>query len=76
MSKNAGVRTAFEVPYKETFLDETGNAKLLNFFPKYVQIRDTLLQPALDLVWNGQAQAKDVINKALADKINAELQKK
>jgi multiple sugar transport system substrate-binding protein len=76
MSKNAGVRAAFEVPYKDTFLDETGHAKLLNFFPKYVQIRDTLLQPALDLVWNGQAQAKAVINQALADKINAELSKK
>ncbi|MER3556136.1 MAG: sugar ABC transporter substrate-binding protein [Meiothermus sp.] len=76
MSKNPTVRAAFDVPFAEVFLNETANAKLLYFFPKYVQIRDTLLQPALDLVWNGQAQAKDVINQALADKINAVLQQK
>ncbi|MCL6568060.1 MAG: sugar ABC transporter substrate-binding protein [Meiothermus silvanus] len=76
MSKNPAVRAAFNVPFKEVFLDETANAKLLYFFPKYVRIRDTLLQPALDLVWNGQAQAKDVINQALADKINAVLREK
>jgi len=76
MSKNSMVRSSFTVPFKDVFLNETANAKLLNFFPKYVQIRDTLLQPALDLVWNGQAQAKDVINQALADKINAVLGQK
>lgn len=75
MSKNTTVRKAFEVPFNDVFLDETDNAKLGNFFPSWVRIRDTLVQPVLDQVFNGQAQAKDVIPQ-LTDKVNAELQKK
>lgn len=75
MNRNERVAAAFTAPFKSVFLRETDNAKLLPTFPGYVRIRDTLLNPALDLVWNGEADAKTAIGR-IVEPANALLKQK
>ncbi|KKC37426.1 hypothetical protein WH87_12945 [Devosia epidermidihirudinis] len=64
---NAAVKAAFKAPFADVFLSEAANGKLNASFPKYVDITNLYLQPALDLVWNGEATAKDAIGGIVAD---------
>lgn len=72
MNKNASVRAAFDVPYKDVFLEESNLPGVNPNFPAYVQITNTLLQPALDTVFSGQKSAKDAIG-GIVDKVDAML---
>lgn len=63
MNKSQVVEAAFSAPFKSVFLRETDNAQVLPTFPGYVRIRDTLLNPALDLIWNGEQDAKTAIGR-------------
>ena len=41
-------------------------------FPKYVDITNKLIQPALDKVWNGESTAADALG-GIKDQVNAAL---
>lgn len=72
MTGNPKVVAAFKAPYAEVFLSETKNGDVLPQFPKYVDILNTYIQPALDKVWTGEATAADALG-AVKDQVNAAL---
>ncbi len=72
MTGNAKVQQAFAAPFADVFLSETANGQLLSQFPLYVDIFNLYLQPALDLVWNGEADAATAIS-AIAGPVNERL---
>ncbi len=72
MNKNPSVRAAFTVPFKDVFLQESELPGVNPNFPAYVQITNTLLQPALDTVFSGQKSAKDALG-AIVDQVNTQL---
>jgi multiple sugar transport system substrate-binding protein len=74
MTGNPEVRAAFKAPYADIFLSESENGQVDPQFPTYVNITNLYLQPALDLVWNGESTAADALG-AIKDKVDAELAK-
>lgn len=70
MVKNPAVQAAFNVPFKQVFLEESNLPGVAPSFPAYVQITNTLLQPALDTVFSGQKTAQDAIG-AIVNQVNA-----
>jgi multiple sugar transport system substrate-binding protein len=75
MTGNPKVVAAFRAPYAEVFLSETRNGDVLPQFPKYVDILNNYIQPALDKVWTGEGTAADALG-AVKDQVNAELEAK
>lgn len=67
MVANKTVTAAFTVPYKDIFLAESNRKGVYPNFAKYVEISNTLLNPALDTVWNGESTAQTALNKIAAD---------
>jgi multiple sugar transport system substrate-binding protein len=74
MTGNPDVRAAFKAPYADIFLSESENGQVDPQFPTYVNITNLYLQPALDLVWNGESTAADALG-GIKDKVDAELAK-
>ena len=72
MIGNADVKAAFKAPFADVFFSETEVGKVFPQFPKYVDITNNDIQPALDRVWNGEATASDSLG-AIKDQVNAEL---
>ena len=72
MIGNADVKASFKAPFADVFLSETEAGKVFPQFPKYVDITNKLIQPALDKVWNGEATAADALG-AIKDQANAAL---
>ena len=72
MIGNADVKASFKAPFADVFLSETALGKVFPQFPKYVDITNKDIQPALDKVWNGEATAADALG-AIKDQVNAEL---
>lgn len=68
------VRAAFKAPFADVFLDESKDGKLFPQFAGYVDITNLYIQPALDLVWTGEATAQDAISGIAAD-VQARLNK-
>ncbi|WDR06823.1 sugar ABC transporter substrate-binding protein [Devosia rhodophyticola] len=62
MVGNANVRAAFQAPFGDIFLDESKNGRNYPNFPGYVDITNLYIQPALDLVWSGEEDAKTAIS--------------
>ena len=69
---NAEVKASFKAPFADVFLSETALGKVFPQFPKYVDITNKYIQPALDGVWSGEATAADALG-AVKDQVNAEL---
>lgn len=67
MVGNEAVRAAFKAPYADIFLAESEYGKLFPQFAGYVDITNLYIQPALDLVWTGEAKAADAISGIAAD---------
>lgn len=67
MIGNDAVRAAFQAPFADVFLTESENGKLFPQFSGYVDITNLYIQPALDLVWTGEASAEDAISGIAAD---------
>lgn len=67
MVANKTVTAAFTVPYKDIFLAESNRKGVYPNFAKYVEISNTLLNPALDTVWNGESTAQAALNKIAAE---------
>ncbi len=74
MNLNPVARAAFTVPYKDVFLSESAAGGVYPNFPQYVQITNTVLQPALDLVFSGEKTAQQALG-AVATQVNALLPK-
>jgi len=74
MTGNPDVRAAFKAPYADIFLSESENGQVDPQFPTYVNITNLYLQPALDLVWNGESTAADALG-GIKDKVDADLAK-
>src|SRR3569833_1079424 len=55
MIGNADVKASFKAPFADVFLSETALGKVFPQFPKYVDITNKDIQPALDKVWNGES---------------------
>lgn len=75
MYKNPQVAAAFDVPGKNVFLSETNQACFCAGTPQfagYPKIADTLINPALDLVWTGEETAKQAITP-IVPKVDAEI---
>lgn len=72
MTGNAQVQQAFTAPFGDVFLSETANGQILSQFPAYVDVSNLFIQPALDLVWNGEQDAATAIG-AIAEQVNARL---
>jgi len=72
MIGNADVKASFKAPFADVFLSETELGKVFPQFPKYVDITNKAIQPALDKVWNGEASAADALG-AIKDQVNAAL---
>jgi multiple sugar transport system substrate-binding protein len=72
MTGNPKVVAAFKAPFAEVFLSETKNGDVLPQFPKYVDILNNYIQPALDKVWSGEDTAADALG-AIKDQVNAQL---
>jgi multiple sugar transport system substrate-binding protein len=66
------VKASFKAPFADVFLSETETGKVFPQFPKYVDITNKDIQPALDKVWNGEATAADSLG-AIKDQVNATL---
>lgn len=69
MNLNPTVRAAFNVPFKDVFLTESALGGVYPNFPQYVQITNTVLQPALDTVFNGEKTAQDAMS-GIVDQVN------
>lgn len=67
MVGDEAVRAAFMAPFADVFLKESENGKLFPQFAGYVDITNLYIQPALDLVWTGEATAQDAITGIAAD---------
>lgn len=67
MVGNKAVASAFKVPYESVFLAESNRTGVYPNFAKYVEITNTLLNPALDTVWNGESTAQAALNKIAPD---------
>ncbi|GAA4018032.1 hypothetical protein GCM10022631_33570 [Deinococcus rubellus] len=67
MNRDKAVAAAFDVPYKSVFLAESDRKGVYPNFAAYVQITNTMLNPALDTVWNGESTAKDALDKIASD---------
>jgi multiple sugar transport system substrate-binding protein len=74
MTGNATVRAAFKAPFGDVFLREADVGEQFPQFPRFVDLSNLYIQPALDLVWNGESTAADALG-AIKDKVNAELAK-
>lgn len=74
MTGNEKVRAAFTPKFAEVFLAETENGHTFPQFPKFVDVSNLYLQPALDLVWNGEASAADALG-GIKDQVDAVLAK-
>lgn len=74
MTGNAAVRAAFKAPFGDVFLREADVGEQFPQFPRFVDLSNLYIQPALDLVWNGESSAADALG-AIKDKVNAELAK-
>lgn len=72
MNGNPDVQSAFNAPFGDVFLSETDNGQLIAQFPKWIDLQNLYIQPALDLVWNGEADAETAIMQ-IADQVEAEL---
>jgi len=72
MIGNPDVKASFKAPYADVFLSESENGKVFPQFPKYVDITNKLIQPALDKVWNGESTAADALG-GIKDQVNAAL---
>ncbi len=72
MNGNPMVQSSFSAPFAEVFLSETDNGKLTAQFPKWVDLQNLYIQPALDLVWNGEVDAATAIG-SIADQVEAAL---
>jgi multiple sugar transport system substrate-binding protein len=72
MTGNADVKASFKAPFADVFLSESANGKVNPQFPKYVDVLNKYIQPALDKVWAGEAKAADALG-AVKDQVNAEL---
>ena len=72
MTGNAQVQAAFQAPFADVFPTETASGELLSQFPEFVDISNLCIDPALDLVWNGKADAATTIG-GIADQVNARL---
>lgn len=75
MTGNPEVRAAFKAPFADVFLKEADTGEQFPQFPRFVDLSNLYIQPALDLVWNGESTAADALG-AIKDKVNAELAKK
>lgn len=67
MNLNKTVTGAFNVPFENVFLAESNRQGVYPNFAKYVQISNTLLNPALDTVWNGESTAQAALGKIAPD---------
>lgn len=67
MNRDKAVAAAFNVPFEKVFLAESDRKGVYPNFAKYVQISNTLLNPALDTVWNGESTAQAALNKIAPD---------
>lgn len=67
MNRNPQVRAAFNVPFKDVFLSESERSGVYPNFASYVQITNTLLNPALDTVWNGENTAPEALTRIAPD---------
>lgn len=74
MTGNETVRAAFKAPFGDVFLREADVGEQFPQFPRFVDLSNLYIQPALDLVWNGESTAADALG-AIKDKVNAELAK-
>jgi multiple sugar transport system substrate-binding protein len=74
MTGNETVRAAFKAPFGDVFLREADVGEQFPQFPRFVDLSNLYIQPALDLVWNGESSAADALG-AIKDKVNAELAK-
>jgi len=74
MTGNETVRAAFKAPFGDVFLREADVGEQFPQFPRFVDLSNLYIQPALDLVWNGESTAADAIG-GIKDKVNAELAK-
>jgi ABC-type glycerol-3-phosphate transport system substrate-binding protein len=74
MVGNEAVRAAFKAPFGDVFIKESEDGKLFPQFSGYVDITNLYIQPALDLVWTGEASAADAIS-GIADTVQARLTK-
>ncbi|AZI44371.1 sugar ABC transporter substrate-binding protein [Deinococcus psychrotolerans] len=67
MNRDKAVAAAFDVPFKSVFLAESDRKGVYPNFAAYVQITNTMLNPALDTVWNGESTAKAALDKIAPD---------
>lgn len=67
MNRDKAVAAAFDVPFKSVFLAESDRKGVYPNFAGYVQITNTLLNPALDTVWNGESTAKAALDRIAPD---------
>ena len=74
MTGNETVRAAFKAPFGDVFLREADVGEQFPQFPRFVDLSNLYIQPALDLVWNGESSAADALG-GIKDKVNAELAK-
>ncbi|MBN9364817.1 MULTISPECIES: sugar ABC transporter substrate-binding protein [unclassified Devosia] len=74
MTGNETVRAAFKAPFGDVFLREAEVGEQFPQFPRFVDLSNLYIQPALDLVWNGESTAADALG-GIKDKVNAELAK-
>ncbi len=74
MTGNEAVRAAFKAPFGDVFLREADVGEQFPQFPRFVDLSNLYIQPALDLVWNGESTAADALG-GIKDKVNAELAK-
>ena len=72
MTGNADVKASFKAPFADVFLSESETGKVNPQFPKYVDVLNKDIQPALDKVWAGEATAADALG-AIKDQVNADL---
>lgn len=72
MVGSKAVGEAFKAPFGDIFIEESAHGKLFPQFAGYVDITNLYLQPALDLVWTGEATAADAIS-AIAQDVQSRL---
>lgn len=72
MTGDADVKASFKAPFADVFLSESEYGKVNPQFPKYVDVLNKFIQPALDSVWAGEASAADALG-GIKDQVNAEL---
>ncbi|GLQ56370.1 ABC transporter substrate-binding protein [Devosia nitrariae] len=72
MTGSETVREAFTAPFAEVFVAESEHGVSLPQFDGYVDVTNLYIQPALDLVWSGEATAEEALT-AIAGDVNARL---